>query len=99
MITNSLVDDAGYVAGDPKDYDREYCVELKQLIAFLAATQPKSLEKLGIVSEGPSRTQFLNRLQGEIGKRGVVDVLRKGIKHGAVSVDLLYGTRPHTEKP
>jgi len=42
--------------------------------------------------DSPSRTQFLARLQGEIAKRGVIDVLRKGIKHGASSVDLFYGT-------
>jgi type I restriction enzyme R subunit len=31
-------------------------------------------------------------LQGEIAKRGIIDVLRKGIKHGPVSIDLFYGT-------
>ena len=42
--------------------------------------------------KAPKRQQFLARLQGEITKRGVVDVLRKGINHGPVSVDLFYGT-------
>ncbi|MBL1639436.1 type I restriction endonuclease subunit R, partial [Klebsiella pneumoniae] len=37
---------------------------------------------------GIKRTQFLHRLQGEITKRGVVDVLRKGISHGPVHLDL-----------
>ena len=31
---------------------------------------------------GPTRRKFLARLQGEITKRGVIDVLRNGIKHG-----------------
>jgi len=31
-------------------------------------------------------------LQGEITKRGTIDVLRNGIKHGAHHVDLFYGT-------
>lgn len=91
LITNSLVSEAKYVQGDPHDFDREHCVDFKQLLAFLEATQPKVVEQLGIGSEGPSRTQFLHRLQGEIGKRGVIDVLRKGIKHGAASVDLFFG--------
>ncbi len=30
----------------------------------------------------PARQKFLARLQGEITKRGVIDVLRNGIKHG-----------------
>jgi hypothetical protein len=30
---------SGWIMGDPKDYDREYCVDLFQLRAFLEATQ------------------------------------------------------------
>ena len=41
--------------------------------------------------DGPVRQKFLARLQGEITKRGVIDVLRSGIKHGAHHLDL-YGT-------
>jgi type I restriction enzyme R subunit len=92
IIVASLVEDAGYVQGDPQDYDREHAVDLAKLLQFLAATQPDTYEALGIEAEGPKRTQFLHRLQGEIAKRGVVDVLRGGIKHGPAHVDLFYGT-------
>lgn len=92
IIVASLVDEAGYVQGDPQDYDREHAVDLAKLLQFLAATQPDTYEALGIDEEGPKRTQFLHRLQGEIAKRGVVDVLRGGIKHGPAHVDLFYGT-------
>ena len=92
IIVNSLVEDAGYVQGDPQDFDREHAVDLAKLLKFLSATQPDTFESLGIDEEGPKRTQFLHRLQGEIAKRGVVDVLRGGIKHGPAHVDLFYGT-------
>jgi type I restriction enzyme R subunit len=92
IIVASLVEEAGYVQSDPQDYDREHAVDLAKLLQFLAATQPDSYEALGIDEEGPKRTQFLHRLQGEIAKRGVVDVLRGGIKHGPAHVDLFYGT-------
>jgi len=92
IIVASLVDEAGYVQGDPQDYDREHAVDLAKLLQFLSATQPDTYEALGIDEEGPKRTQFLHRLQGEIAKRGVVDVLRGGIKHGPAHVDLFYGT-------
>ncbi|OGQ50174.1 MAG: DEAD/DEAH box helicase, partial [Deltaproteobacteria bacterium RIFCSPLOWO2_02_FULL_57_26] len=36
--------------------------------------------------------KFLARLSAEIGKRGVIDVLRKGVEHGPVHFDLFYGT-------
>ena len=92
LIVQSLVNEAGYIQGGPQDYDREHAVDLAKLLQFLAATQPDAYEALGIDEEGPKRTQFLHRLQGEIAKRGVVEVLRGGIKHGPAHVDLFYGT-------
>ena len=92
IIVASLVKEAGYVQGDLQDYDREHAVDLAKLLQFLAATQPDTYEALGIDQEGPKRIQFLHRLQGEIAKRGVVDVLRGGIKHGPAHVALFYGT-------
>ncbi len=83
---------AGYVEGDPADYDREYCVDLAQLSAFLRETQPEVAEQFELDADGPKRRQFLARLQREIAKRGVVDVLRHGVKHGPAHVDLFYGT-------
>ncbi len=80
-----------WLSGDSKDYNRDYAVDWAKLIAFLEQTQPKVVETLGLATEGPSRTQFLNRLQGEIARRGVIDVLRKGIKHGPSAITLFYG--------
>jgi len=83
---------AGYVHGDPHDYDRDHAVDLAKLLAFLQATQAETVEQLALDVEGIRRSQFLARLQGEIAKRGVIDVLRKGVKHGPAQVDLFYGT-------
>lgn len=38
------------------------------------------------------RLKFLTRLSSEIGARGIIDVLRKGVEHGPVHVDLFYST-------
>jgi type I restriction enzyme R subunit len=83
---------SGWIGGDPKDYDRDYCVDLVQLRAFLRATQPKVAEGLDLDHDSPTRRKFLTRLQGEISKRGVIDVLRHGVKDGPHHVDLFYGT-------
>ena len=82
----------GYTEGDARDYDRDHAVDLVKLLSFLEETQPKAVEQLAIREDGPKRQQFLARLQGEVTKRGVVDVLRHGIKHGPVHLDLFYGT-------
>ena len=83
---------AGWICGDPRDYEREYCVDLAQLSAFLRATQPEVRDALDLGQDGPTRRKFLARLQGEITKRGTIDVLRHGLKHGPHHLDLLYGT-------
>ena len=38
----------GWIPSVPKDYDREYCVDLAQLAAFLRETQPDAAESLGL---------------------------------------------------
>lgn len=81
----------GYVNGDPKDYDQDYAVDLEKLKAFIYATQPSLTAALDLENASPTRQKFLNRLQGEIAKRGVVDVLRKGIQHGPSNISLYYG--------
>ncbi|HYF94776.1 MAG TPA: type I restriction endonuclease subunit R [Symbiobacteriaceae bacterium] len=83
---------SGWVGGRPADYDRDYCVDLYQLMDFLRATQPKVATALDLDEDSPTRRKFLARLQGEISKRGVIDVLRGGVKDGPFHVDLFYGT-------
>ena len=82
----------GWICGAPNDYDREYTVDLAQFLAFLGETQPAAFEGLRLEDDGPTRRKFLARLQGEVSKRGVIDVLRKGIKDGPHHVELFYGT-------
>jgi len=83
---------AGYICGRPGDYDREYCVDLAQFSLFLRATQPDFAEVLELNSDNPTRRKFLARLQGEIARRGTIDVLRSGLKHGPHHIDPFYGT-------
>jgi type I restriction enzyme R subunit len=82
----------GWLLGDPAHYDREHAVDLVQLRGFLRATQPTVADALSLDTDGPTRRKFLARLQGEITKRGVIDVLRRGVKDGPHHVDLFYGT-------
>ena len=93
---SALYGGAGWMLGNWKDYDREYAVDLVQLIAFLGATQRGAVETLDLRIASPTRQKFLARLQGEISKRGTIDVLRNGVKHGATHVDCFYGT-PSTD--
>jgi len=86
----------GYIAGSARDYDRAHALDVPQLFAFLRATQPDVFKKLALADANDARDinrlKFLARLSAEIGKRGVIDVLRKGVAHGPLHFDLFYGT-------
>ena len=86
----------GYTAGSPQDYDRAHALDVAQLFAFLRATQPAAFTKLALTDPNDpkdiNRLKLLARLSAEIGKRGVIDVLRKGVEHGPLHFDLFYGT-------
>jgi len=82
----------GWKLGTSTDYDRAYCVDLAHLTAFVAVTQPKLVETFDLTNDSPARKQFLARLEKEISTRGVIDVLRKGIKHGPHDLTLFYAT-------
>ncbi len=82
----------GWLLGDARDYDREYCVDLVYLRDFLKATQPEIAEALELDRDTPVRRKFLARLEKECGKRGVIDLLRNGLKHEKYFIDLFYGT-------
>ena len=84
--------DADYRPGHSDDFDADHALDTHQLFAFLAATQPDELAKVNAAAPGPSRTKFLDRLQGEITRRGVVDVLLRGVQHQAGRFALMYGT-------
>jgi type I restriction enzyme R subunit len=88
LIVRDLCASGGYVQGKPNDYNRDVALDVVQLLAFLQASQPTVVATLELASEGIKRTQFLHRIQGEIAKRGIVDVLRKGVSHGQAHVDL-----------
>lgn len=92
LIVTSLIQDAGYEAGNSKEYNREYAVDLSKLSYFLNKTQPAIAEKICLNQDSPKRTKFLHRLQGEIAKKGIIEVIRKGLSHEAFHITLFYGS-------
>jgi len=89
---SALYGGTGWQLGRWQDYDRQYAVDMVHLTAFLKDTQSDIVEALDLDNASPTRHKFLARLQGEITKRGIIDVLRHGIKHGPHHIDLFYGT-------
>ncbi len=89
-IVRSLVEDNGYRQGNASDYNVDYAVDEKLLFEFLESTQSLALEKYGVYKDPKKRTEFLEKLRDAIASRGVVDVLRNGLKIYPVELSLYY---------
>ena len=92
LIVKYLVEQNGYEEGSNTDYNKEYTIDETRLFRFLQDTQPTQMSKLGVFQSEQKKRQFLNRLQGEIAKRGIIDVLRNGIKAYPVDLIMFYLT-------
>ncbi len=80
----------GYRKRKPEDYDRALCLVPRDVLDFVLATQPKEWKKLAQHHGAAVKEQFLRRLASEIERRGVLDVLRNGIKDSGVKLRLAY---------
>lgn len=76
LIVEYLVNNTGYQQGQNSDYNKDYAIDETRLLRFLKDTQPEKLEMLGVFNSELNKTKFLNRLQGEITNKGIIDVLR-----------------------
>lgn len=92
LIVNWLVEKNGYEPGTNDDYNKEYAVDETRLFRFLNDTQPREMAKLGVNNSDQKKRQFLNRLSGEIAKRGIIDVLRNGVKAYPADLIMFYFT-------
>lgn len=92
LIVNWLVNQNGYQQGTNEDYNKEYAIDETRIFRFLNDTQPKEMAKLGVNQSDQKKRQFLNRLSGEITRRGIIDVLRNGIKAYPADLILFYFT-------
>ena len=80
----------GYHRRRPEDYDRSLCLLPRDVVDFILATQPKEWQKLKAHYGGEVEARFLRRLATEIESRGVLDVLRQGIKDSGCKFHLAY---------
>ena len=92
LIVKWLVEQNHYEEGKNADYNKEYAIDETRLFRFLQDTQPAQMERLGVFKSEQKKRQFLNRLQGELVKRGIIDVLRNGIKIYPVDLIMFYLT-------
>lgn len=86
FITHYLVTEQQFIETTPADFNREFCIHPQQLLAFIAATQADAYAMI----QKKGERGFLVRLDEKIKASGVIDVLRKGVKHFDKTIDLFY---------
>lgn len=73
--------DEGYERRDPKvDYDRTLAMDRTLVLRFIQSTQPEAWEKLTQHYTASAEDVFFKQLEKALKDRGLLDVLRKGIK-------------------
>lgn len=72
------------------DYDRNLCLISDEVEQFLLSTQPKKWKKLQGQYGDQTKDKVLQRISSEVSKRGLIDVLRNGVKDRGVYLDLVY---------
>ena len=93
-----LIQEQGWHPG-PANWRPELGIDTGALLQFIGATQQPAwddlVERYG-GDQGMAQRQFYQRVASEIDNRGVLDVLRQGVKDRGVQIDLAYFRPGHT---
>ena len=80
-LIDQLVTGEGYELRDPKtDYDRALAMDKALVLRFVQDTQPEEWEKLAAHYTASAEETFFTQLAKALKDRGLLDVLRQGIK-------------------
>ena len=81
---------AGYRSLQPTDYDKSLCLIPHETLKFIQDTQAEACRKLEQQYGAETPVKLLYRVSREIKSRGVLDVLRNGVKDRGCYFDLTY---------
>ena len=88
-IEQSLVK-SGYKSRLFSEYDKNNCVIHEDIINFIQDTQEKEYKKLIDQYGSDTDKKLITRINNEISSRGLIDVLRKGVKDRGCNFRLIY---------
>ena len=81
---------SGYRSLQSTDYDKSLCLIPNETLKFIQDTQPEEYQKLERQHGEDTPQKLTLRISNQIKSRGVLDVLRKGVKDRGCSFDLTY---------
>ena len=81
---------SGYRSLQSATYHRSLCLIPNETRQFIQDTQPKTYQRLERQYGTDTPVKLIDRVSREIGRRGVLDVLRKGVKDRGCNFKLTY---------
>ncbi|MDR0847072.1 MAG: DEAD/DEAH box helicase family protein [Lactobacillales bacterium] len=71
-------------------FDAERGIDLEKLVSFVKETQPKAWKRYETIYKGDAPEKLYKRFDDEVQSRGLLDVLRGGIKDRGVPLKFVY---------
>ena len=81
---------SGYRSLQSTDYDKSLCLIPNETLKFIQDTQPEEYQKLERQHGEDTPQKLTRRISNQIKSRGVLDVLRKGVKDRGCDFKLTY---------
>lgn len=88
--TYLLSSEGGYIKGGQATYDKGKAIDLLLLKTFIQNTQPKAWERYERIYGTDSERQLYKRFEEEVTAKGLIDVLRNGIKDRGIDLKMCY---------
>jgi type I restriction enzyme R subunit len=89
-IERSLIEHGGYGKGDPHNFDRSLALDTDTLLAFVMHSQNRKWEQYHQIYGTEAKANFIKRFNKEVSSRGLLDVLRKGIKDRGIEFRVCF---------
>jgi len=90
FIENYLTTKGGYIKGSETGFDKQKGLLIADLFSFIKTSQPKEWKKV-VTSHGDNaENYFIERLIKNINEKGLLFILRNGIKQDGVNIRLAF---------
>ena len=89
-IETYLLSEGGYIKGSMATYDKAKAVDLHLLKTFIFNTQQKAWERFQKLYGEDADKQLYKRFDEEVQARGLIDVLRKGVRDRGIELRFCY---------
>lgn len=88
--TYLLSEEGGYIKGSMATYDKSKAIDLLLLKTFISNTQPKAWDRFCKLYGTSADKQLYKRFDEEVQEKGLIHVLRNGIKDRGIEFKICY---------